>query len=94
VRAALGLPALRSAIAEAQNVPAAQVAVTPGAQAGLFLALKLLLGHDGGEARFARAATHDCVRLRHAAPAALHARAAARSAGAATLLRCAARLGG
>ena len=57
---ALGLPALRRAIAGAQRVPVEQVAVTPGGQAGLFVALKLLLGLDGGEVR----ATHSAQSVR------------------------------
>jgi aspartate/methionine/tyrosine aminotransferase len=46
---ALGLPELRSALAAAHGVPRDTVAVVPGAQAGLFTALKLLLGLEGGE---------------------------------------------
>ena len=46
---ALGLPALRQALAASHNVPFERVAVVPGAQAGLFLSLRLLLGQEGGE---------------------------------------------
>ena len=46
---ALGLPSLRRALAAGVDVPADRLAVVPGAQAGLFTSLKLLLGLEGGE---------------------------------------------
>lgn len=44
----LGLPALREAVAKTCSVPVDQVAIVPGAQAGLFTALMLLLGMEDG----------------------------------------------
>jgi aspartate/methionine/tyrosine aminotransferase len=46
---ALGLPALRCALAAATGAPEECLAIVPGAQAGLYTALKLLLGLQGGE---------------------------------------------
>lgn len=43
----LGEPALRAAIAEAHGVPLEQASVTAGGQAGLYLALTVLLGASG-----------------------------------------------
>lgn len=46
---ALGLPELRTAVASACKVDVDRVCIVPGAQAGLYAALLLFLGMEGGE---------------------------------------------